>query len=253
MKRILAPVILCLAVAVTILAARKPDDQDTKPPAATPSVDQILEKYSQALGGKAAIEKISSTVVKGKFEVPAMGLTGTLETYAKAPNKAASIINIEGFGMVKGGFNGTVGWSQDPQTGLRELSGGELADTKRDGEFYKFIKLKELYPKITLVGKDKVGDREVNVLEATPTDGKPRKMYFDAQTGLLLRMDADRDTPQGPVHVETYFEDYRETGGMKLPFTTKLVRPDLSFSLKTEEVKQNVPIDDAKFNKPASQ
>lgn len=252
MKRTLTLMILCVAVAVTAVAARKPA-QGTKPPAAMPTVDQILDKYVQALGGKAAIEKVSSTVLKGTFELPAMGMSGSLETYAKAPNKNAVVINIEGFGMVQGGFNGTVAWSQDPQTGLRELSGAELADTKRDAEFYKNIKLKQLYPKITLVGKDKVGEREVYVLEATPADGKPEKMYFDAQTGLLLRSDADRESPQGSTHVETYFEDYKETGGVKMPFTVKIVRPDISFTLKTAEVKQNVPIDDAKFNKPAAQ
>jgi hypothetical protein len=181
-----------------------------------------------------------------------MGLTGPLEVYAKAPNKNFTTINIAGFGVVQFGFNGTVGWSQDPQTGLREMAGVELTDMKRDSEFHRDIKLKQLFPKMTLTGKEKVGEREAYVIEATPADGKPEKMYFDTQTGLLLRLDNDRESPQGSAHVETYFEDYRVSGGVKAPFTVKIVRPDISFTLKTTEIQQNVAIDDAKFNKPAA-
>ena len=47
-----------------------------------------------------------------------MGLSGPLEIYGKAPNKGATIINISGFGVVQFGFNGTIAWSQDPQTGF---------------------------------------------------------------------------------------------------------------------------------------
>ena len=258
MKRTLMITSLCVIATLPAFAQTAPQKSDTKAPAAAkadamPSVDQILDKYVQALGGKAAIEKVTSTVVTGTFELPAMSMSGPMEIYAKAPNKNAVIINLAGFGVVQSGFNGAIGWSQDPQSGLREMAGAELADAKRDAEFYRDIKLKQLYPKMTLTGKEKVGERDAYVIEATPADGKPEKMYFDTQTGLLLRLDNDRESPQGSAHVETYFEDYKETGGVKMPFTIKIVRPEISFTLKTTEVKQNVPIDDAKFNKPAAQ
>jgi hypothetical protein len=257
MKRTLMITSLCVIAILTALAYGAPQSSDTKAPAAgkadaMPSVDQILDKYVQALGGKEAIEKLTSTALTGTFELPAMGMSGPLEVYAKAPNKNAVIIDISGFGMVKSGFNGSVGWSQDPQSGLREMAGAELSDTKRDAEFYREIKLKQMFSKMILTGKDKVGEHDVYVIEATPADGKPEKMYFDTQSGLLLRRDTDRESPQGSAHVETYFEDYKEAGGVKTPFTMKIVRPEMTFLLKTTEVKVNVPIDDAKFNKPAA-
>jgi hypothetical protein len=258
MKRTLMITSLCMIATMSAFAQTAPQKTDPKTPAAAkpdamPSVDQILDKYVQALGGKAAIEKLTSTVITGTFELPAMSMSGPLEIFAKAPNKSATIITLTGFGLVQFGFNGTTAWSQDPQTGLRELTGAELADAKRDSDFYKDIRLKQVFPKMTLTGKEKVGERDVYVIEATPADGKPEKMYFDTQTGLLLRVDNDRESPQGAAHIETYFEDYRETGGVKTPFTIKIVRPEISFTLKTTEVKQNVPVDDAKFNKPAAQ
>lgn len=257
MKRTLMITALCLIATLSAFALGTPQNQDTKAPAAgkadaMPTVDQILDKYVQALGGKAAIEKLTSTVAKGTFDLPAMGMSGPMETYAKAPNKNTSIINLEGFGMIQSAFDGTIGWSKDPQSGLRELTGAELADTKRDADFYRDIRLKQLFPKMSVMGKEKVSERDAYVIEATPAGGKPEKMFFDTQTGLLVRLDNDRDSPQGAAHIETYFEDYRDAGGVKVPFLVKIVRPDFSFTIKITEVKQNVPVDDAKFNKPAA-
>ena len=115
----------------------------------------------QTLGGKAAFEKITSTASKGTFEIPAFGATGSAEVWEKAPNKTALKLDIPGFGVVLEGFNGTVAWSQDPQSGLREKTGAELAATKLDADFYKPLRLKQLYPKITLKGKEKVGDKDM--------------------------------------------------------------------------------------------
>jgi zinc protease len=226
---------------------------DAKPAAALPTADQILDKFVQAIGGKAAVEKVTSRVSKGTFEIPAMGAGGPIEMYAKAPNKNLVIINIPGFGTVQQGYNGAVAWAQEPTSGLRELSGGELVSAKREAEFYADIKFKEMYPKMTVKGKDKVGDKEVYVIEATPSEGSPAQLYFDTQTGLLLRSDREAETPQGKMHVETYLEDYREVDGIKMPFTVKQVTPAISFTIKVEEVKHNVPVEDTKFNKPSGQ
>ena len=236
--------------------AAKPADMkpaDTKPAEALPSVDQILDKFVQAIGGKAAMEKVTSRVSKGNFEIPAMGAGGPIEIYAKAPNKNLVIINIPGFGVVQQGFNGTVAWSQDPTTGLRELSGPEMVSAKREAEFYADIKFKEMYPKMTVKGKDKVGDKEVYVIEATPSEGSPAQLYFDTQSGLMLRTDREAETPQGKMHVEIFLEDYKEVDGIKMPFTVKQNTPAISFTIKIDEVKHNVPVDDAKFNKPPAQ
>ncbi|MEK6285164.1 MAG: hypothetical protein AABO57_05435 [Acidobacteriota bacterium] len=260
MKRTLTLMILCLAVAVTALAQQKPADQGAKPPdqtmkpaAAMPTVDQILDKYVQALGGKATIEKFTSSASKGSFEIPTFGASGTAEIWEKAPNKTALRLDIPGFGIVQEGFNGTVAWSQDPQSGFREKTGAELATTKLDADFYKPIRLKQLYPKITVKGKDKIGDKDVYVLEAAPAEGSPETWYFDAASGLLSRMDIERESPQGKMAVQVFTEDYKDVDGMKVPHTVRQVTPAFTIIIKVDEVKHNVPIDESKFNKPAAQ
>jgi outer membrane lipoprotein-sorting protein len=268
MKRTITMIFICAILAVSAFAqgsqqkpatgqpAAKPTDMkpaDAKPAEALPSVDQILDKFVQAIGGKAAIEKVTSRVSKGTFEIPAMGAGGPIELYAKAPNKNLVIINIPGFGIVQQGYNGTVAWAQEPTSGLRELSGPELASAKREAEFYADIKFKELYPKMVVKGKDKVADKDVYVIEATPTEGSPAKLYFDAQSGLMVRTDREAETPQGKMPIEIYLENYKDVEGLKLPFTIRQITPAISFTIKIDDVKHNVPVEDAKFNKPSGQ
>jgi hypothetical protein len=220
--------------------------------AGLPTVDQVLDKYVQALGGKANIEKQTSRVSKGTFEIAAFGATGTAEVFEKAPNKSAAVIDVPGFGTIKEGFDGKVAWASEPQTGLREKTGAELASTKLDSDFYRPLKLKQLYPKITVKGKEKVGDRETYVLEATPADSSVELWYFDAENGLLLRQDAERESPQGKTPVQIYFSSYKDIDGVKFPMGFRQVTSAFTLDVKFAEIKANVPVDDAKFVKPTS-
>lgn len=261
MKRMITILLLSAVMVAAAFAQEKPKT-DTKPPAdqakpaaamqAMPTADQIIEKYVQAVGGKAAIEKINSRVVKGTIDIPAMGANGTTESYAKAPNKFVNVADISGLGAFQQGYTGTVAWSQDPFSGLRDLSGGELSMIRREADIHGDLKIKEHYPKLVVKGKEKVGEREAYVLEGTPADGGPEKLYFDTQTGLMVRKDAEVDTPQGKIPTETYLEDYREVDGIKIPFSIKQSNPNVTFMIKITDVKHNVAIDDAKFNKPAA-
>ncbi len=252
MKRTLTILTLCFAIAVVARAqggAQKP----AADAAALPSADQIIDKYVQAIGGKAAIEKQTSRVSKGSLEIPAFGASGTAEVFEKAPNKTITVVNIAGFGVILDCFDGSAGWAQDPQSGMRDKSGAELAASKLDAEFYKPVKIKQLYSKIVVKGKDKVGDKEVFVVEATPAESSVETWYFDTQSGLLVRQDSEREGPQGKQMIQTFLEDYKKFDGISLPCTIRQVTPAITISIKIEDVKHNVPIEDAKFKKPAAQ
>ena len=254
MKRTLTIVSLCSVIGVVSFGQGCRMKPATGVKAAKlPSVDQILDKYVQALGGKSAIEKQTSRVSKGTFEIAAFGATGSAEIYEKAPNKSASVVNVAGFGVVQEGFDGKTAWAVDPQNGMRDKSGVELASAKLDAEFLKPIKIKQLYPKIVVKGKDKVGDKVVYVLEATPVESSVETWYFDTQTGLILRQDMERESAQGKQSVQSFLDDYRDVDGVKIPFKLRQVTSAFTIDIKIEEVKHNVPIDDAKFNKPAAQ
>ena len=253
MKRSLTTLFICLTLAVAAVKAQDKPAPAKAPDAKLPTADQIVDKFVQAIGGKAAYEKLTSRQEKGTFELAAMGVSAPFESYSKAPNKTVFTIDITGFGAVQQGYNGTVGWSSDPQTGLREMTGRELAQIKLGSNFYRDVRLKELYPKMTVKGVEKVGDRDAYVVEATSADGVTEMMAFDTQTGLLLRTEVDTESPQGKAHVISLASDYREVDGVKIPFTLVQKTPQFEFTIKLNAVKHNVAIDDAKFNKPAAQ
>lgn len=258
MKRTLTTLFLCLTLifGAAVMAQDKPAPAQTpaaKPKADLPSPEQIINKFVQAIGGKAATEKISSRQATGTFELAAMGVSAPVEMAAKAPNKTVMTIDIAGFGTIQRGYNGTMGWENNPQTGVRELSGSELTQMKIGADFYRDIKIMQLFPKLTVKGVEKVNGNDAYVVDATSADGFTETMYFDTQSGLLVRSDIEADTPQGKMKVTSYISDYRDVDGVKVPFTIKQTTPTIEFVIKLDSVKHNVAIDDAKFNKPSGQ
>ncbi len=219
----------------------------------TPGVDQIISKYVQALGGAASYQKLTSRVVKGTFVINgAQNISGAFEGYEKAPNKSIAILEFPGVGVVREGYNGVIGWSQEPQEEARAMTGAELASTKVDADFYKDIRLREIFPKLTFNGAAKVGDKLTYKLTGISKDGYSETMYFAVDSGLLLRTDSIEESPAGKAVLEIQYEDYREVDGIKIPFTARHRSPELNFILKINEVKHNIPIDDDKFEKPKS-
>lgn len=258
MKSVFSILLLLAIASIPSPAQEPPAKPEAKAPEAAasepmPSIDQILDKHIETIGGRAALEKLTSRQISGTFEIPAFGASGTLKAYAKAPNKNLSVADVPGFGQFLRGYDGAIAWEQDPTAGLREISGAELSARKRDADFQADLHLKTLFSKLAVKEKVKVGEKEAYLVEATPADGTPEKLYFDVKSGLLIRQDAERESAQGTALIETYFEDYKEVDGVKIPFTIKQVNPAFAMTIKIDEVKHNVEIEDAKFAKPAAQ
>ena len=233
-------------------AAAKPGAAAATSAAALPSVDQIVDKYVQASGGKEAFQKFTSQVSKGTFELEQMEGEATQEIYAKAPNKVLFVTDSPSFGVVQRGFNGTAGWQDTPQTGLADVTGDALAALKIEADFYREIHLKDDYPKMVVKGKESVAGHDAYIVEGTPAQGAPMTMAFDADSGLLVRAQTVVDGPTGKADIETTLGDYRDVDGVKLPFLIHSNVGEFAFTIKLTDIKHNVAIDDAKFDKPAA-
>jgi photosynthetic reaction center cytochrome c subunit len=97
---------------------------------------------------------------------------------------------------------------------------------------------------------EEIGGAMCEVLNGT-RQGRPTvRLYFDQKTGLLVRMVRYTDTPVGRNPVQIDYADYREADGAKIPFRWTLARTNGRFTIQIDDVKSNVPIDDAKFVKP---
>ena len=225
------------------------------PQGQTPSVDQIIDRYVEVLGGAAAIQKITSRVSKGTVEIVGTGATGTIEFYEKAPNKQMHLLTVPDVFTSYGGFNGTIGWGFDQEKKKpTELKGKDLESLKVDSEFYKAIRIKVPTSKLTLKGEEKIqfrdGPRQTYVVEAKPETGNSRKMYFDTETGLLIRQDTQDSSSEGKTSVREFYLDYKNVDGVMVPFTIRHVEEGVTMILRFTEVKQNAPIEDQKFDPP---
>ncbi|HEU4390671.1 MAG TPA: hypothetical protein VFV34_22900 [Blastocatellia bacterium] len=217
---------------------------ELRPAEALPGVDQVLAKQVEALGGKTAIQSRTSRVTKGTMSVPAFGATGTIEIYEKAPNKQLITAASSMLGTWRLGFNGAAAW-EDEDGQVKETS----AFAKRDADFYLPLRMKELFPRIEMRGKEKVGDRDAYCLEA-PRAGKPKRWYFDTETGLLVRTEVRNEA--GALISSEDYADYRVVDTVKVAFSVRRIDPDgTEIIIKVNAVEHNVTIEDGKFEKPS--
>lgn len=234
-------------------AAAAPAAHASATASAMPTTEQVLDHYVAAEGGGANLKRLLSRVMTGTLSVPSMQLSGTVEIHEKAPNRSLGTITING-ATYRQGFDGISGWTDDPANGLRDQTGPELAETRRESDFYHALDLHKLYTKFTLVGKEKVGEREAYVIEAAvPEGGPPEKIYFDTQSGLVLRDSSQRHGPDGVSEFQQDYEDYHEVDGVKLPFTIRQTSEGTLVIITVAEYHHNVQLDDGEFAKPAAQ
>jgi hypothetical protein len=220
------------------------------PTPSQPTADQILAKYTEALGGAAAIEKMKTRAMKGTW-LMSNGTSIGYEVYQAAPDRIYTVLNTPKQGMIERGFNGVIGWEKG-QRGLRELEGVELFQLRRYPDLFHDIKLQGQFTRLSFGGRDKIDGKDVYVLRGLGIDGKGERLFFDTQTGLLLRRITSTPTIVGLIPEQVDYEDYRDVDGIKLPFTIRVLSIDSFYSSTRtfSEIKLNLPIDESKFNKP---
>ena len=244
--------VMVIAAAVVLAATGLSAQRGTRAPT-LPTVNQVLDKYLTASGGKTAHAGITTLVAKGRLEIPDAGVTAGVQVLQKAPNKVLQVVEFDGgMGTSREGFDGVVGWTDDPQNGVREKAGAELAEARRTAMFPRELTLRQQYPTMTVTGRDPVGGREAIVVRATPAEGAPATLYFDAESGLLVRQVVVRTTPGGTVDVDATFSDYKAVGGIMRAHTVRQITPQYTATIRFTEIAHNTTIDDAVFRKPAA-
>ncbi|MGP0018473.1 MAG: c-type cytochrome [Candidatus Sulfotelmatobacter sp.] len=234
---------------------KPPDANGTAGPtsalASRPTADQLLEKYVQAAGGAAAIEKVTSRVMKGSIDFGGKSLP--IDIYSKDPDKRISFTHMaEGDSVTA--FDGHEGWLGTPgRPGVRGMHGSEIDAASMDADLHFATHLKAMFRELQVQGSEPVGDHEAYVVVGQREGKPPLRLYFDQQSGLLLRLVRYGDTALGLLPTQIDYADYRDTNGVKIPYRWTLARPSGRFTIQVTEVKQNVPVDDAKFAKPPAE
>lgn len=226
-----------------------PPDAASAMAAALPSADEVVDKYAQALGGNAAIQKIETRLDTGSLEVTSRNMRSKLEIYHKAPDRILTILH-GARGDSSQGYNGAIAW-QARGGEVEELSGDDLRRAKDSAVLIPGLNLKKSYSRLEVKDVSKIDGHDAYRIIASRTSGSPDQYFFDAQSGLLLRVSTQMDSPLGAIPQDTYYEDYRDVSGVKVPFLIRVVRPDGASIYKWDQIQANIPVEDSRFEKPA--
>ena len=257
-------------------AAQEMDDILTQMPG-QPSADQIIGKYLQAIGGADHVAALKTYVAKGtSVGFGGFGGGGRVQIFAKFPDQRATIIDFPSSperGDSLRLYDGREGWLQTPLTvlGKYQLTGGELDGARLDSQLTFPGQINQVLTNLRVSlpvsisdlpgpssqssndsGMAAVGqDRLVNVVQGTTAGGTLATLYFDQQSGLLVRVVRYTGSPIGRVPTQIDYGDYRDVNGVKMPFRMLFAWLGGRDAIQLSEVQTNIPIDAARFGRPA--
>ena len=209
-----------------------------------PAAQDIIARHVAAVGGAEAHKAISSMHATGTCEIPAQGLSGTIDLYQARPAKALLRVDVPGVGKIEQGYDGKVAWEISPMGGPSLITGRRLTEVADDAWFDSFLHAPEHVKSMTTVAKSTFDQHpawEVKVVSATGTESVE---YYDVDSGLLIGSEATRETQMGVLPMVTVLRDYKKFGTM-LEATT--------MSQRTMGIEQVVHLNTFEYDKvPAS-
>lgn len=219
----------------------------------SPSADEVLNKYVEAVGGAARVAGLTSFTAKGtSVGYGPDSEQRALEIFAKAPNQKTTIIHSP-TGDSTTTFDGRSGWLAAPHRPVPVLAvaGADLDGLRLDAELAFPARIKQIASKWRVGRQTSIDQRDVQVVQGTGAGGVTATLFFDAETGLLVRQIRYVESPVGRIPTQVDYSDYREVAGVKLPFKWMLTWLDGRDTIELSEIRANVAIEATRFGKPA--
>jgi hypothetical protein len=213
-----------------------------------PPARDVIEKYIQAVGGAAAIQNVSSRVESGTVT---FGVESgfPIEVFSKSPSRQTMIVHLTS-GESSTVFDGQNGWFRSPTGSVREMSQADIEGARLDADLQFPVSVKKTFQQLKIIRTEKVGDHDAILLFATSSSGPPLELYFDQQSGLLLRQVRFGSSPLGLNPTQIDYGDYKTFDGVQVPLHLLITRPNRTLNIHFLQVTQNVPVDDASFAHP---
>lgn len=209
-----------------------------------PTAKEVVDRYDEALGGREAIMKHSSSTMRGATRVPGPN-GGMMELpfvfYASAPYLRLEKVTLPASGgramngrgtppasggQVLNGFDGEMAWAYDPRSGPEIATGTDLESAKRDADFYYPLNELSWFKSMVTVGIEMYEGQRCYHLHGINNWNKSNDHFYDVQTGLLAGYEFDDDLPSGPATVHEVFTNYQKVDGVLVPMKqTVKIRP----------------------------
>jgi len=215
--------------------------------------DQILDKYIQAIGGASELAKLTSFVAKGTYEgYDTLSEKVPIEIFASAPNRLTMIVYAQSGDSVTT-YDGSRGWiaAADKLMRVLPLAGGDLEGARLDALLSFPARIKQEVQWRTGFPSVSIDDRPVQVVQNAARGDTGAKLYFDSQSGLLVRQVRYVDTAVGAIPTHIDYSDYRTVAGVKIPFRRVVTWTDGRSTIELSELQPNARIEAARFATPA--
>lgn len=218
------------------------------------TVDELMARALDALGGEANWRKLNSRVATFEIDLENQGVKGFGTSYAKAPNKAATESTLTAVGKtIATGFDffdGTAGEEVYTFAPVDKYTGKRLEDARLSADFYGPLNWKQNYKKAEIQRVAKCGDEECYAVAFEPEKGTKFTEYYSTKSFLLLKREGVQPSSTSSIEIPytVTYSDYRDVDGVKLPFKTinaSITNGNIVTTIKT--VKHNIPIDDKIF------
>ena len=224
--------------------------QNPKPAsAALPDAQQLIAKYRAAIGGK-NLDRVQTRYYKG---------SATFYNGSDDPRVFEQVIYLNGEqarvevsgkqGLQTSIFDGRRGWVTSPKES-HPMNDEELGGLRN--RVLRVLQLDYL-PQFTQAATkraEEVRGHQCWVVELTGENNRVETVWFDQQSGLLVQRRGAVPTAFGNAPEETWFEDYKDFGGVKLPMTVISAGVNNGIVRQFEEIELNLPIDPKRFAPP---
>jgi outer membrane lipoprotein-sorting protein len=217
------------------------------------SADQILDKYIQAIGGAANVARLTSFTAKGTYEgYETLSAKVSVDIFANAPNQMTTVVHTQNGDSVTT-YDGRNGWiaAADKLMRVLPLDGGDLEGARMDAVLSFPARIKQDFQWRTGFPSVSIDDKPVEVIQSTARGAAGAKLYFDSESGLLVRQVRFVDTAVGVIPTQIDYSDYRDVAGVKVPFKRVITWTDGRSTIELNQVQPNVRVPAAQFGKPA--
>ncbi|HZR65993.1 MAG TPA: c-type cytochrome [Terriglobales bacterium] len=213
-----------------------------------PRANDIIAKYIAALGGEAAIAKLTSLHAKGTIE--AGGRQFPVEIFVHSPDQFATITQ---FPNGEGGsvFNGHEGWLIFPGRPPHPMTPADVDGNRMDADLHFPANLNKIFSQLKVEKTVQIGGQDAIVVFGQRQGLTPVELYFDNQNGFLVREVRYGESPLGKNPTQIDYSDYRDVSGVKMPFRRISATPTGRSTIQIESAQTNVAIPADRFAKPA--
>ncbi len=221
-----------------------------------PSVDDIIKKHIEAIGGREKLSAIKSIRVSGKMPVgPGMEAPMTIDVVRDKGVRME--LTVQGMTFIRAyeAASGK-GWQINPFQGKKDpepISADELKDISEQVDIDgALVDYKTKGHKVEFVGKEKVEGSDAYKLKVTKKSGDVEYQYIDVESSLLVKQEAKQKAQGQEIDMETIIGDYKEVNGVLMAHSQEFAPKGTQERMKmtAEKIEANPKIDETKFKMP---